>query len=760
MAFPTRIQRPKRTQTSLPHNCAFGPFSPMNGDFDDLASLFMSDIIHGHPLEMQNPQQASVKRESADSGSRFDQLVPSASTDDFNEFLNNNTFINSMNETAIPLQTGHNGNFGHSHYSGLGYAGFPSNVANYGNQMGHYFQHMPVLFGQQSGAAHSSTQTLGNQQDQTQLQQMQQMYELQQLQMRQSPHVLTQMNGAMAAGVVGGSDQEAMFSTLSFENSPAPESRPKSGKSERKRARARATIPGLPAPGSVPNSGPGTAGTARNSESSIEPAASRGSKKESGGRPFLEQRIQIRYRPHRLTRLLDLKESSPQQSYTLTDKNGSPVALQFLCFLTGKLLTNDFDNSIFLLMAENADPSKKHDAKIVSCYRRNMLQIMMNLRLSGFSSGEKLLRLQNDEHGYNVSRVVKWFKIQVLAVPSSDPNHSVPVLIRVPKDKDPSLKGDIAPVPINEPEHIVTLTNSDVENGAIDNYFSVRQLQFRKATPYNGKLTLQNYFQLKVQLKAIVADLYYDDFVDDFSATTQTTDRNEILLHEVTSEPIIVRGRNPLFYEDRNDILLGNRNPDLRASFETLRTYVDSEDEADDDNDEEPLSGETTGKAGEVSAPLVAASLTADAELEPEMEPEYPAGNDDSEVENDDSDKDETSDHENDGDEDVSSDVQETQRESHAKDLLGQQQNQPLSHSQPHANDPSASRETSVPRKSPNLNLSVDKGRYKYFPMSRIYYLPPINSVYFPHGAHQKIGREAPAQEVPRRRTSSNVYFR
>ena len=691
----------------------------MNEDFDHLASLFMSDIFHGHPAEAQHVPEPSVKRETHDSGPGFENLVrTSTSTDDFNDFLNNNSFINNLLEVPNPQQSGQHGTFGHNHYPGLYLHRFQANSATYGTQVGHLVQHMPVLFNQLQSAQPQVQPQLMGQQEQGQ---MQQMYDFQQHQMRQAPHLMGPPTTSAMPGSGVSSDQEVMFSTLSFENSPVPDQRNKTARNndngdgaKQKLTKARSTLPA----GSILSIGSSSRGQGLNDTRSESGTGGPLGKKESLGRPYLEPRIQIRYKQKRLTRLLDLKDSSPVQNYTISDKNGSNVNVNFSCFLTGKLLTNDFDNSIYLLMAENADPTKKHDAKIISCYRRNLLQIAMNLNLTGFSSDEKLLRLQNNEYGYNVSRVIKWFKIQVLAVPSSDPNHNVPVLIRVPKDKEgPSPKGDIAPIPINEPEHIVTLNNSEVKNGTIDNYYLVKQLQFRKATPYNGKLTLQNYFQLKVRLKAIVADLYYDDYVDDFSATSQNTDRNEVLLHEVTSEPIIVRGRNPLFYEERNDLLLGNRNPDLRASFEALRAYVD---ESDDDENEEDSNVVPSG-----------ANAIAGDEID-------------------------GADHEEREDEEVEDgDIIEEGEEEENGEINENDENE-------------RSREVSVPRKnsSPDLKtLSIDKGRYKYFPISSIYYLPPITSVYFPHGAHQKIGNvrsEEPSdhEKAPKRRSSSNVYFR
>lgn len=76
------------------------------------------------------------------------------------------------------------------------------------------------------------------------------------------------------------------------------------------------------------------------------------------------------------------------------------------------------------------------------------------------------------------------------------------------------------------------------------------------------------------------------------------------------------------------------------------------------------------------------------------------------------------------------------------------------------------------------IPLNKTNSRYKYFPISNVYYLPPINAVYFPHRAHQQMNKESDATNSesptienddainmvnissPQRRKNSNVYFR
>ncbi|KAM9894334.1 hypothetical protein OXX79_008775, partial [Metschnikowia pulcherrima] len=71
--------------------------------------------------------------------------------------------------------------------------------------------------------------------------------------------------------------------------------------------------------------------------------------------------------------------------------------------------------------------------------------------------------------------------------------------------------------------------------------------------------------------------------------------------------------------------------------------------------------------------------------------------------------------------------------------------------------------------------LSKKKGdKYHYFPISNVYYLPPINVVYFPHAAHHTdadadrdgeaktdVGAHTPASQTGSdRKPSSKVYFK
>lgn len=104
-----------------------------------------------------------------------------------------------------------------------------------------------------------------------------------------------------------------------------------------------------------------------------------------------------------------------------------------------------------------------------------------------------------------------------------------------------------------------------VSNNRIENYsheialdststlpslFSFRRFQFKKATPNNGKFIVRDYYYLKVALVALVTS-------DDPPRLGAKRARSiPITLASVRSNPLSVRGRNPSFYNNRDDVLI------------------------------------------------------------------------------------------------------------------------------------------------------------------------------------------------------------
>ncbi|KAL6454861.1 vib-1 Transcription factor vib-1 [Candida maltosa Xu316] len=414
--------------------------------------------------------------------------------------------------------------------------------------------------------------------------------------------------------------------------------------------------------------------------------------------------VEIDYKSSKLKRLLDFKQSGTISSndYKIIDKDNNEVSIDFNGFLNGRFLTNDIDNNNYIFTRNELHrmANKKEDPKVVSCYRRNYIQISVNMNIHGFKNDDsKLLKLQTSEYGYTTTRVIKYFKIEILAATNISNNKSVPIVIKNdPKDLEKyEYKDDLVqPTFINTHEHVIILNDEVIENGAIDKYFVVKKLQFKNATPNNGNLTFQNYYHLKAKLSCIVADIYYDDYDIDVDTEGGGNNNNEILLGELVSEPIIVRGRNPSFYSERKDILIKGRSAASKRSFKISAQAAAQHKAIEHDEGEDDM-----------------------------MEQDEP-----------DDDMDE-------------------------KDVS---QIPPLSYS---------TNQLAIDAKS------VDK--YKYYPINNVYYLPPINTVYFPHRAHHQSQRDdqdpsqpnptqpqsqqpalppQPPQFVSEPRKGSNVYFK
>lgn len=477
----------------------------------------------------------------------------------------------------------------------------------------------------------------------------------------------------------------------------------------------------------------------------------------------LKNDFAIDYKPAKLKRLLDFKKvSETSTDYSIIDKDNNEIKINFNGFLNGRFLTNDTDNNNYMFTKnelqsdpaakkDDASSTAKKDPKVISCYRRNYIQISLNININGFKTNNKLLRLQSNEYGYTITRVIKYFKIEISASTNISNNRKVPIFIKnINKNKTKMKEEDkksldykddtIKPSFINNNEHIIILNDEfEIENGQIDKFFIIKKLQFKNATPNNGNLTFQNYYHLRIKLTAIVADLYYDDYVDDELNNglngNGNSDNNEIVLCEIASEPIIVRGRNPNFYTDRKDILIKGRSSTSKKSFKNA---------GDEDEDEKKLNDSF-------------AIVDDDVEDDGEDEEDNSGGNsgnknDDDDVSHDSSSADEeyqTQGHQ----------LHMSQDMNQNRDVDSQNQIQLLQNNQPKVVPPLAY--------SSNLSNLDLKGvnRYKYFPISNVYYLPPINVVYFPHRAHQqedaiKDKPEAQFEPLVERRKSSNVYFK
>lgn len=498
-------------------------------------------------------------------------------------------------------------------------------------------------------------------------------------------------------------------------------------------------------------------------------------------------KLSINYPAHKLNSLLDLKKVGPEQSsFKIIDKEGNDVKVRFSSFLNGRFFTNDVDNSNYYMMklggddkdAEKTIELEKNQSKddfpmVLSCYRRNYIQVSINFNISGMSSTNgNVLSLLTSEYGFSVTRVIKWFKIEIYANTNVSTLRSVPIVIYEDnKDKskeelESSNSADtVHPIYFDKLLNIITVSGSTLQKNEVDNYYVVKKLQFKNATPNNGNTNFQNYYNLKIRLSAVVADLYYDDYMDeDFQEASNDNEKNEITICELSSEPIIVRGRNPSFYAERKDILLKGRNASSKQSFKDSERYDVS---VDSDFD---FSKDSSTFTNDVNANVVN-SLAATAQ-------------------NLDSNKSDTANSHNDektqggvakDSYEITHEHEESSDNESNKDILF-----PHSLDYDHKNEKippvvyNAAISNSINIKSmlkdsnelPNMkSISKSGSRYKYFPISSIYYLPPINVVYFPHSAHQinnnttePTNAESPCSEdattTLRNRKNSNVYFK
>lgn len=666
--------------------------------YDDLSSLFLPDIL------TSMPNSTPLKSEINESGNFERSQLGNASITDFNTFINNNGFItskNDFNENLVPLKS----NDEHHHYNS--YMNEPPhhnhNQTMYSNSSSNLFgnsnlppQHLnkpiespwfnnpnpdlemkfdrtPNMTGMMNSQPVESLDT-------SSYSNLQQLHQIQQLINQLPPNslnTLSSLNPNLNLNINSfnpGMNQVQLPMMLptnqlpSQKESPVHES-PVTDKKAKKIRKARNKL-----------------------------------KSDNG--------IIVDYNPEKLTRLLDFKLRKLSDNFKIFDQNGNPIELEFTGFLNGRFLTNDVDNSNYIYsLLDTKDDSKinnnriiKTDAKVLSCYRRNYIQILMNFKLSGFKNYNpneaKILKLETNEYNYTTTKIIKWFKIEITAFSNISKSQNIALIIdedTKDKDKDMNEKNYINPQNITSTEHVITLNRLEMINEEIDNFLSLRKLQFKNATPNNGNFTFQNYYHLKIKLSAVTADMYFDDDYGDFEATNDGNLRNEINLLELVSEPIIVRGRNPSFYAERKDLLVKCRSPTNKESYELSMSPTEPEEiKFEEKPKSEPLE--------EDFKPLQTQPSSESIESDTSRQPKSPT---------------------------------------------------PL-------NLPANPSPLIANLGNKNLNIDEDSN-YKYFPISNVYYLPPINVVYFPHGAHQHNSKPKQANVEDMnvsRRKSSNVYFK
>lgn len=400
--------------------------------------------------------------------------------------------------------------------------------------------------------------------------------------------------------------------------------------------------------------------------------------------------IQLDYQPKWLLLLLDLTpEPATSPEVPLVDGNGNDVNVELRGFMHGRLLTNDHDNYNYLAAANGGspDPGRKYPAMVISVYRRNFINLHFRFFVPKSPTGL-----------FVDGQPVQYFKLEIGAL--AEGKNSAPALFLIGSDKEKDVK-ETRPggkVPFSM---IRESTDIGLEDCGEEQYYLLKKFQFKSATANSTNILFQSYYKVRALL---IAQLPNEARV----------------IRQVYSSPMIVRGRNPSFYKERNDILVKPRTPGALESYEPL---------------------ESSGKGG-----LAVDGMTPDSEIsngqtvkaEAVVDDAKAQGNDEENGNDDDDDDNDNDNNDNDNDDSVPSSFSNATAD--LKKILA-------SISDPHRNS----------------------GLYHYFPMLSVYYLPPIDVVYFPHGAHQGNStlRSPPPEQTPRqtaerlgKRNGSKVYFK
>ncbi|GEQ66997.1 hypothetical protein JCM33374_g660 [Metschnikowia sp. JCM 33374] len=435
------------------------------------------------------------------------------------------------------------------------------------------------------------------------------------------------------------------------------------------------------------------------------------------------QSIRVDYSTSTLDQLVDLKRTTPNGDVSVVSSSGEKVNFSLRGFLHGRLLTNDQDNYNYILLSSGAvDPASVYHPQVISCYRRNFINLHLHLAVDSPTT-EMVI------DGQKIQRI----RTEITAV--TDKRDPKPVALLdnefEPDPKDTRVSGDNIVVEVISPNHVIELADLKEEC-----FMKVKKLQFKSATANSTNLTFQTYYRFVVR---IIAETEFGDHS----------------IEELVSNPIIVRGRNPSFYQSKNDVLIKGKSPQSVSSYQQANLSmplfsIGTEDHDTSTTSEIPIVDST----GEQSLAIAEEdSVIKSEEISTEFLSKSEASN--------------TERFHDGGDEDIESD--EGGEEEH--DDLEESAVIPPKDEARVSNFPGGADIRKI------LDaMSEKKGeKYHYFPISNVYYLPPINVVYFPHAAHhtgteteeasRTVKSEAPmsspsSQVTSDRKSSSKVYFR
>jgi hypothetical protein len=236
------------------------------------------------------------------------------------------------------------------------------------------------------------------------------------------------------------------------------------------------------------------------------------------------------------TNLLDFKTSlSNLDHIKLMDRNRRDIVIDFLASLDGKFYINDKYMNI-----------DTNDQQVpIICYRRNFNSLLMALNLS-----EEPTYLEMDGKSHDVENL----RLSLNCVSNFS---DAPVEISYFSGKLNSKLDDI--LDMENPEMSVGLLKGQQR-------IRVKRFQFTKATPNNGKSIAKDYYYLQIHLSADVKETSTTD-ADDYETSAKRKLPFNVTLMTLKTNGISVRGRNPSFYTEREDISIGKENSQCYELF-------------------------------------------------------------------------------------------------------------------------------------------------------------------------------------------------
>lgn len=447
--------------------------------------------------------------------------------------------------------------------------------------------------------------------------------------------------------------------------------------------------------------------------------------------------VQVDYSSAALARLLALAPRGA--AAPLTDVSGCPVAVSFAASLDGRLFTNDHDNYNYACASDGVPQRGTTIApRVISCYRRNFVLVAVKAGLGAFLGrlfvqGEPVLRMRIDvgAEAEGMDRT-KAQSPEFMVVTDKE---------RGKERTRPSAGGEISIVDKSTPVEVVELVG--------EAHFAIRKLQFRSATSNSSNIQHQTYYRLMVQLVA-------------------ETPGGAHVVRELASACMTVRGRNPSFYEDRNDVRI-NQGDGARATEDIDRAVKRESSELvqEEDTDSAPYEALGTDVGAAMSMGLLQPTTDSGEGEGTSTDPESglilardavaELGNEQNDLS------------ENAPNIEHTKQVEQTEHESahdHNPNHSESESGTPQDADAGALAQPMANVGEFIAAKTQNTDSN-----YHYFPILSVYYLPPINVVYFPHGAHQdsmtesSVTREdskalSPASTGAEKKRVSKVYFR